>query len=174
MHITAVCPRCQNRYQVDEGLLGKRMRCPNPLCRTAFEVKLDGEKPVVDAPKPSEAAPPDKPASGVSGSVSDFVQVLPAELAEPPKAPAMKPRPPIVAEPHASAPPIPIVEPSAPAPTAPGWPNLPPPVRSTTATVAPASAPGDFLADFPGDDVATTDPSTANGSVELGPGTWEA
>src|SRR2546421_98961 len=60
------------------------------------------------------------------------------------------------------------------APAAPGWRNGPPPVRSATATAAPPSAPIDFLDDFPDDDTATSDPSTANGSLEVGPGTWEA
>ena len=38
MHLAVVCPACQNQYQVDPNLRGKRMRCPNPICRTVFEV----------------------------------------------------------------------------------------------------------------------------------------
>ena len=59
MLIAAVCPRCESVYKVDEGLRGKRMRCPNPLCKTVFEVKAEGEQPAAEAPKLPEPPPPE-------------------------------------------------------------------------------------------------------------------
>ena len=45
MHIKTRCPRCENTYQVDPGLKGKRMRCPNTLCRAVFEVQDVAQAP---------------------------------------------------------------------------------------------------------------------------------
>src|SRR5207248_1502881 len=39
VHITTICPGCQAHYQVDPSLRGRKMRCPNPSCRTVFEVQ---------------------------------------------------------------------------------------------------------------------------------------
>jgi tetratricopeptide (TPR) repeat protein len=52
MHITVYCPHCQSRYQLDPALRGKRMRCPNNLCRLVFEVReeREGERRVVSPP----------------------------------------------------------------------------------------------------------------------------
>src|SRR5260370_39762884 len=42
VHITALCPHCNNRYQLDPGLRGKRMYCPNRACRQVFTVQDTG------------------------------------------------------------------------------------------------------------------------------------
>ena len=41
--INAVCPECQNRFQLQEGMLGKSMGCPN--CQEVFIVKDAGPVP---------------------------------------------------------------------------------------------------------------------------------
>ena len=177
MHIAAVCPRCESRYQLDESLRGKRMRCPNPLCKTIFEVRVEGEPPAPEAPKAAEP-PPQKPAPAITGSVTDMLPVLSAELAEPapPKPPEKQPieskrkdvpaapppvkktRPPIAADPIVAAPPQP--------PPRPTWQDLPPPVRSTAAPISPPTSLGEFPDDFPGDDVADSEPATADSNVD--------
>jgi outer membrane protein assembly factor BamB len=39
VHIVVYCPDCQSRYHLNSDLAGRRMRCPNPACRTTFTVK---------------------------------------------------------------------------------------------------------------------------------------
>lgn len=76
MQITVTCPHCEERFHVDADLRGKRMRCPQPLCRAIFEVPRETEKP-----------PPTAPSAGViTGSVTDLIPLLPADFAEPVKA----------------------------------------------------------------------------------------
>ena len=95
MHITALCPSCRNTYQVDPGLQGMRMRCPNASCRQVFVVQ-DLEQvssktgrytelypeaaPIEEEPRPPENGdlPQDKPPA--AGSVEEFVPVLEAEV----------------------------------------------------------------------------------------------
>jgi hypothetical protein len=57
MHLTVVCPACQSQYQVDPSLRGKRMRCPNSICRTIFEVR-DETEPESTATPPATAPTP--------------------------------------------------------------------------------------------------------------------
>src|SRR6266540_5474574 len=93
VHITAVCPRCQNRYHLNPALRGQKIQCPNANCREVFEVQdadtaFDRNEVVIVSGKISK-----------SGSVSDLVPMLPAEEAAgqtpPPPAPAPeKPRQP--------------------------------------------------------------------------------
>src|SRR5438067_2189504 len=144
MLISVVCPRCQSRYQVDAGLRGKRMRCLNPICRAAFEVRAEDEPAVSEAPKPAEAAP-NKPTQ-VSGSVADLVPILPAEVVEPepappppvpPPVPVSRPQAPPTEKPKAKPPellppppPVPPPVRSDAAPAAPSWEAVPPPVRA--------------------------------------------
>jgi outer membrane protein assembly factor BamB len=68
VHITAVCPSCENSYQVEPTLRGKPMRCPNPQCRTVFTV-------------PAEPTAPQPPASNGrrSGLVGDVVPLVSVE-----------------------------------------------------------------------------------------------
>src|SRR5438874_13809356 len=56
MHLTAYCPSCHSRYQLDVSLRGQRIRCPNPVCREVFEVQ-DAE-PEPGQPRPTDAGPP--------------------------------------------------------------------------------------------------------------------
>ncbi len=39
MHITAYCPECQSRYQLNADLRGRKMRCPNTACQAIFVVR---------------------------------------------------------------------------------------------------------------------------------------
>jgi hypothetical protein len=108
MHIKTLCPRCESTYQVDPGLKGKRMRCPNTLCRAIFEVRdvAEAAAPAI-APPPAPVTPP-TPAR--SGSVGDLVPILSAEVAVP-EMPAPQPR----RQPPAPPPPEPVpVEAAAP------------------------------------------------------------
>jgi hypothetical protein len=78
MHITVFCPHCQSRYQVEPTLDGKRMRCPNPLCRMVFEARE------AEQAAPPSVAPPDDLSSRargplVTGSVGDVIPVLASE-----------------------------------------------------------------------------------------------
>lgn len=126
MHVAVTCPRCQSHYQLDPGLVGKRMRCPNTLCRAIFEVRPD------DAPSATAAAPPRaEPAPPRAEPV-----------APPPSPPRRRPE---VILPSAPAPG------SAPTPIA--WHEGPPPIRATVAAPAPTSAPAvdDLPGDFPDD-----------------------
>jgi len=82
MHIKTICPRCESTYQVDAGLKGKLMRCPNALCRAVFEVTNPAEPPPSTAP-PIPTPPRPTPAPGQSGNVGDMVKVLTAEMAAP-------------------------------------------------------------------------------------------
>src|SRR5438128_1911879 len=78
--ISVTCPRCESRYHVEPNLRGLNMRCPNPVCRTIFEVRVDGEVPAAPAPPVLPPAPRDAgPARQVSGSVGDIVPIVQAE-----------------------------------------------------------------------------------------------
>src|SRR5687767_1992451 len=94
--IAVECPRCLSRYQVSPDLRGKRMRCPNPMCRAVFDVQPVGAAPLPEPPRPAEPPPPNRPTQ-VSGSVADFVPLLPAE--------ALEPTPPPIVPPPAAPPP---------------------------------------------------------------------
>lgn len=79
MLIPVTCPECQSVYQLEESMRGKRMRCPNVICRAVFEVPLD------DANKPAENSVPqeEKPKRDQASNVVNMLPVLPAEIAEP-------------------------------------------------------------------------------------------
>jgi outer membrane protein assembly factor BamB len=178
MLIAAVCPRCESIFKVDEGLRGKRMRCPNPLCKAVFEVQAEGEQPAAAVPKIAEPAPPEKSPSTVTGSVMDMLPVLPAELAEPappalekPAESKRKDKPAAPSTAPKKAPPQVVPEPSR---ATPAWQNLPPPVRSTVATISPQAPPVDFPDDFPDDDVAGSEAAVANGMLDARPSIAEA
>jgi outer membrane protein assembly factor BamB len=85
--ITVVCPGCKTSYRVSEVLVGQLMRCPNSVCRMQFAVgSLPPETP--PGAGPQAPVPPGgggrSPGSGQqwSGSVNDFVPLLPSESAE--------------------------------------------------------------------------------------------
>jgi len=81
--ITAVCPECQNRFRLHDGMLGKSMRCN--VCQEVFVVQPSA--PLPSGPASGEKAPPsdnsprtrtDPPhVASRSGNVSDFVPLLP-------------------------------------------------------------------------------------------------
>lgn len=119
MPINAVCPECQNRFQLQEAMVGKSMRCPN--CHEVFIVRDSGpgSGPTVAATPPAPAQPKPAPAPAPSaprtrtdappvvvsrtGMVTDFVQVIKdvSTAAPPPAAPPARPAAP-------AAPPAPI------------------------------------------------------------------
>ena len=58
MQRSVTCPRCESKYQLAEEMRGKRMRCPNAICRAIFEVRDDAD-PVAPTPaEPVTEAPP--------------------------------------------------------------------------------------------------------------------
>jgi hypothetical protein len=176
MHIKVVCTRCEARFNVDEGLLGKRIRCPT--CRGIFEARTEADNAPPQAPP--ETVKPEPPAAAMSGSVTDLVPLLSAEIADPsPEVPVAKkqpepPRPPRPAQ--AKEPPARSAA-LAPAPEPPGVappPVAPPPVRVAPALKPTAAPPADFPDDFPGDDMVDGTPAAGDSPQEVGPGTWEA
>jgi hypothetical protein len=175
MKITVVCPRCETRSHLEEEMRGKRIFCPT--CRHVFEVQAEEDKP------PTAPSPPATPVPGqttvTSGSVSDLVQLLPAQLAEPAPAPprALDPRPIVPPPPKPPEPRLvrpkepPTKKPSEPVPQA-RKPVEAPVVAPQQAP--PDEAPLDFPGDFPGDDSPDGAAQTDGGPQEVGPGTWEA
>ena len=55
MPLSVTCPRCESKYQLDAGMRGKRMRCPNPICRAVFEVRDDNFLYVLQEEPPESA-----------------------------------------------------------------------------------------------------------------------
>ena len=90
MPINAVCPDCENRFQLQESLLGQSMRCP--FCKTVFVVTAHSSKLTFEAP-PAEAPPDvgtqarprtDTPSTNYrSGSIGDFVKIVEGSSAKP-------------------------------------------------------------------------------------------
>src|SRR5947208_1096333 len=84
MHIVVHCPSCGSPYQLDPGLRGKRIRCPNAICRAVFEVREDNERSErVPEVIPPPAPPPPKPSQPASPSVVDSLPILEAEVVVP-------------------------------------------------------------------------------------------
>ncbi len=87
MLITAICPRCQTSYQVQDSLRGKPMRCPLMTCKHVFIV---GEEPRPQAETPdSSVSPPSSAKTGLSqqsGSVGELIPLLSPEEGESPEA----------------------------------------------------------------------------------------
>src|SRR5437870_5522644 len=102
VHITAVCPRCRNRYQLNPAMRGQRIRCPNPDCRETFEVQdadtaFDRNQVGIASGKINK-----------TGSVSDLVPLLPAEEV-PGEAPPPPPAPENPSQPNHVADFLPLV-----------------------------------------------------------------
>ncbi|MFO0864269.1 MAG: PQQ-binding-like beta-propeller repeat protein [Gemmataceae bacterium] len=135
MRIRVICPRCQSEYQLEESLRGKRMRCPNTICRAVFEVQ--------DADAPSPAAPPPEPPPVEPPPTPDW------QLAPPPVRGERiaEPQAPIVTKPPAETKPAEPIRESAkeeePAAKTLAWDAAPPPVRrpGSAAEHAPPPAP---------------------------------
>ena len=58
MQLSVTCPRCESKYQLAAEMRGKRMRCPNAICRAVFEVRDDADPVVPKPPEPVKEAPP--------------------------------------------------------------------------------------------------------------------
>ncbi len=98
MQINAVCPVCKTKYQLPEEMRGKMMRCPNSLCRHIFTVGAE-PSPAAAPPQPPPAPKPNRPSAKiVSGSVGDFVQILPAEQVQTQAGPLKRAAPPVVTD----------------------------------------------------------------------------
>jgi hypothetical protein len=85
MQINVTCPHCESTYHLDPSLKGKRIRCPNSLCRAIFEVQ-EFVAPQASLPQaPPPAPPPAKPPTPVAlrtGKVGEVVPVLPTVQAD--------------------------------------------------------------------------------------------
>ncbi|MBI2806007.1 MAG: PQQ-binding-like beta-propeller repeat protein [Planctomycetes bacterium] len=152
MPLSVTCPRCESNYQLDANMRGKRMRCPNTICRAVFEVRDDSDP----LPGPTEpvVAPPVMPIPDV-----------------PPPVVARSPDP--SAEEPASAGPTPA------APVEPKPEALPPPRRVDPPKRKPVPMPleptPDFGDDFPGDDEpAPASAATAIATEAWQPDVWES
>ena len=177
MHITAECPRCHTRYQLDPTLRGQKMRCPQAQCRQVFEVTdsdtaFNRGEVVIASGKINQ-----------TGSVSDLVPLLPAEqAAEEAKAPPPAPKPPVgepARGPSHVADFLPLVQ--AEAAAAPPARQEPPPVRDrgTASPRVPPPQEADWRSALPGStppakQVPPVPDGGGKGPVELPPGAWEA
>lgn len=121
MHISVTCPHCQTHYQLEPGLRGKKLRCPNPLCREIFVVQADAE---AAAPETTPAAAPPA-AVPQAGSVAEMVPFLAAEPVENVTEPETPPQ----AEPPPVDQPVPAAE-------EPSW-KQPPPIRRSQPPQSP-------------------------------------
>ena len=82
MTIQVICTECESRLTVRDDLLGRKMRCP--ICSEIFVVALadNVDAPAADEPQQGGTAPR---ANYITGTVADFVRVLPSESAAEPK-----------------------------------------------------------------------------------------
>lgn len=137
MQIDVRCPRCESIYRVDQGLLGKKMRCPNAICRAIFQVR-DPSAPVPKEPVTTPTPPspsPDSPPNKPKERAGQGVPILPAEAVAPPTT---------ASPPSVPAPPDDLSSGPSPTTTSPAgktggalWLPSPPPVRR-----APVDIPG--------------------------------
>ena len=161
MPLSVTCPRCASKYQLDAAMRGKRMRCPNTICRSIFEVRDDYDPPApalpqveakpVEAPpvmpKPVEAKPP-KPAPTIEAKPVEAKKTDPAR-----SKPVPRPIEPALDFPddfpgdEEAAPASPAPPPIVAKPVEPRKPNpAPKPIEPPPAL--------DFPDDFPGDEEA--------------------
>jgi hypothetical protein len=135
MHLSVTCPRCESKYQLDAGMRGKRMRCPNPICRAVFDVRDDNDPPL-----------PAPPAQGTPLEEPKAKETAPLAKAKPVEAEPRETAPPVVSRPVETQP----VEAMKPEP-AKRMP-IPKPIQPK-----PALETAD---DFPGDDETAPVPTT--------------
>jgi outer membrane protein assembly factor BamB len=144
------CPKCDSKYHLDPGLLGKRTRCPNPVCKAIFEVKAEDEN---GETKPAEAGNSIGPVANPvvehrSGSVGDLVPLLPAEAADEPESSESQVQTPLTPAEHLDEaitsnplPPVPLLPAElAESPEERSWSEAPP-VRRTPAAQPPLPKP---------------------------------
>ena len=153
MHITAYCPGCRTRYQVDPGLNGLKMRCPNPACRTVFvvedrdSVKSGTSKSATDSSRGKRAGE-NEAALAREKQKNEVLPVLEAEvLDETPESPRAVPPPKSSGHVQDSVPLLEaeVLEEEPPVVEQPSW-SRPPPVRR-----ADVAGHDDPLADAPAD-----------------------
>ena len=151
MHLSVTCPRCESKYQLDAGMRGKRMRCPNPICRAVFDVRDDNDPPVQTPP----------------------VRVVPFEEPKAKEAPPVAAAKPVEAEPRETQPP-PLV--SKPVETMPVEAAKPEQVKQKPIPKPIQPQPSLDIADeFPGDDEAAPVPTTPVIATQAWqPEAWEA
>ncbi len=132
-HLAVVCPRCRTRYQVEPGLRGLNMRCPNPSCRAVFEVQEEAaDKPASVACPASPASPPNQ----VTGAVGEVVPMLSADVVAPPEPAAL-----FDASRQAQGTPVPVLPAEMVAPPEPARPSDPPVRRKPAVEPALAARP---------------------------------
>jgi outer membrane protein assembly factor BamB len=148
MPLSVTCPRCASKYQLDAAMRGKKMRCPNTICRAVFEVRDDSDVPAGPPPVAEPAPPPvaEKPKEAPPPPVvSKPIEAPPPVISKPvePKPPPPAPPTPAKLDEVKETPPPVVTKPVAPKKTEPPKPKpIPKPIE-------PAA---DFPDDFPGDD----------------------
>ncbi|MCS6864315.1 MAG: PQQ-binding-like beta-propeller repeat protein [Gemmataceae bacterium] len=89
MSIVVECPHCQTRFNLQDDMNGKTMRCPNLECRQSFVVKAKqaAPPPPVYAPPPPSASKPAKPQTPPPPPAPEIVEavVVEASLVSKPK-----------------------------------------------------------------------------------------
>lgn len=162
MHITVHCPSCGSKYQLDPAMRGRRMRCPNSVCREVFEVREDAgtpARPTGRATRPDEAVEP--PARAYStGQVGDEIPLIP--LADEPEATL-----PLRREDRSAAVPILSAEMTSgpPARAIRSW-DQPPPVRRPGAAASRSSEQPDEENKPSESATALVEPPSVSGPVE--------
>ncbi len=76
-HVDVACPSCGNVYHLPADKLGKRIRCPNTLCREIFTVEVSHHD--VEPPPPEVAGPTVESAACVEAEIAEAV---PADAVE--------------------------------------------------------------------------------------------
>ncbi len=136
MLITAVCPRCLTKYQVQETLRGKQMRCPAVSCKHVFIVGAPPtEPPSSSLPAPAEPPRPRRGTTQLFGNVGDLVPLLPLDDPEPPRPETMHVSDVLELVESVESDSLPALEPivePAPSSVRPDWRAAPPPVRRGT------------------------------------------
>ncbi|MGF1579596.1 MAG: hypothetical protein ACFCD0_09550, partial [Gemmataceae bacterium] len=77
-HLTVSCPACGVPYQLDPELRGKKIRCPNTLCRSTFVVKDDSE-PESPPALPVPTSPLPQTTNQVTGTVGSMIPLVSTE-----------------------------------------------------------------------------------------------
>ena len=133
MQIVVLCPGCGNRYQLQEEMRGKKMRCNNAVCHEIFEIRDNGAPPPAASTGPAAkpADPPPTVAKSSTGYIGEMVPLVSVEAAE------ETPAPPAAGSGTVGGM-VPLVSAEA---AAPSWQQAPPPVRKPAAPTTPAAAP---------------------------------
>jgi outer membrane protein assembly factor BamB len=173
MRLSVTCTRCDSKYQLDASMRGKRMRCPNPICRAVFEVRDDNDPPavVVDKlqPPPVQVTAVEKSIEPAANFPDDFPgDEEPAPVPTPLEMKKPEPLPKLVE-------PKPAKKPEAPPPK-PVEVKRPEPVKRKPVPRPIEPEPtADFPDDFPGDDESVPAASVPALATETWqPEAWEA